>query len=253
MLEVYEKHCSQEGENISSKVNFDGVDLSPLIPTIMTQRKFLRKQMVSEFSERYREITLSDSTDSVKEKETQNTKDLVVEYYYKNMTEIIGQELERTEFCKFMTNFRIELDQTKFGPLIFSLSPVTCYADTRIDNQGSKADPNSYLKQLCVTQGLVSNETVPGEKLSRLWYIPHVSEILVAFNQSNRIVTKGLGFDLKTVIFPNNQVYLKGLKIHGLIKDIFYLVASNSNLLKSNSRYASTNANGIVILISGRK
>jgi hypothetical protein len=102
---------------------------------------------------RYREITLSDSPDSVKEKETQNTKALVVEFYFKNMTEIICQELERTEFCKFMTNFRIELDKTKFGKLIFSLSTVNCYADMRMDIAGNRTDANSYLKQLCVTQG----------------------------------------------------------------------------------------------------
>jgi hypothetical protein len=99
---------------------------------------------------------------------------------------------------------------------------------------------------------MISNETVPCEKLSRLWYIPHVSEILLTFNQSNRIATRG-GFDLKKpVIFQNNQVFLKGLKIQTLIKDIFHLIASNSNLLHSNSRYASTNANGIIILNSDR-
>jgi hypothetical protein len=50
MLEIYQKHCSQEGDIVSTRVNFEGFDLVPLIPSIMTQRKFLRKLMINEFS-----------------------------------------------------------------------------------------------------------------------------------------------------------------------------------------------------------
>jgi hypothetical protein len=74
--------------------------------------------------------------------------------------------------------------------------------------------------------------------LAKLWYIPHVTEIIAGMNRAEKM---GKGHvDLNTIIFKNQQVFLKSTKIHTLIHDIFHLVSVNSNILQGNQRYSAS-------------
>lgn len=79
------------------------------------------------------------------------------------------------------------------------------------------------------------------EKLSKMWYIPHITEIIVGMARPEKI-HKG-PIDLGGTIFKNNQSYLRSYKVHCLIEDIFSLMAAVSSLLQGNQKNTASIVN----------
>jgi hypothetical protein len=52
IIEVYEKYCTQD-HFYYPNVNYDGFDFSPLIPTIITQKRAIRKFAIQEYAKQY--------------------------------------------------------------------------------------------------------------------------------------------------------------------------------------------------------
>lgn len=75
------------------------------------------------------------------------------------------------------------------------------------------------------------------ERLAKLWYIPHITQILVGMARPDK-PQKG-PVDLSSVIFKNNQTFSKSFKVHSLIQEIFSLISSISSLLQGHQKYSA--------------
>lgn len=100
-------------------------------------------------------------------------------------------------------------------------------------------EATAKLKQPAATQGLISNETSGGqERLAKLWYIPHVTEILLGMIRPDK-QNKG-AFDFQAVIFRNSQTYLRSTRVHGLIADLLHVVTVMATVLHKNKRFTAS-------------
>ena len=75
------------------------------------------------------------------------------------------------------------------------------------------------------------------ERLSKLWYIPHITQILVGMARPDK-PHKG-PIDLNGLVYKNGQAYNRSFKVHSLIQEIFTLVSSISYLLVGNQKYSA--------------
>jgi hypothetical protein len=75
------------------------------------------------------------------------------------------------------------------------------------------------------------------DKLAQLWYIPHVTEIIIGMARPDK-PHKG-AIDLKSLIYRNNLTYSRSYKIHSYIEEIFTLIAGVSSMLQGNLRYSA--------------
>jgi hypothetical protein len=132
--------------------NNSAADLQGLIPTIMNQKKILRKIISNEYSKEYRVLILEDIPDSDRENQLKKHKNLLFEFYVNNLFQIVSQDIEKAEFAKFMTDFRCILGQTNFSYLLFSTSPVSKYSEFLQGLNGIEA-AKSVMKQSAATQG----------------------------------------------------------------------------------------------------
>jgi hypothetical protein len=145
-----EVKASEESNDKTDEKLSNAADLQGLVPSILNQKKMLRKIIANEYSREYRSVSIEDIPDEEREIKLRHHKNLLFEFYFNNLFQIISQELERTEFVKFMFDFRIMLDQTTFAPLLFSLSPITKYSEFLT---GAGESSKSILKQRAATQG----------------------------------------------------------------------------------------------------
>jgi hypothetical protein len=127
-------------------------DLNSLVPSIMNQKKLLRKIMLVEFAKENRNLMALDISQSEKDLKMKRLRDRLIEFYYRNMINVVSQEVERSEFAKFMADFRTKLDRASYSNLIFSLSPITKYSEF-LSNTDSQNDDKPILKQPALTQG----------------------------------------------------------------------------------------------------
>ena len=77
-----------------------------------------------------------------------------------------------------------------------------------------------------------------GERLAKLWYIPHITEIVLAMSPPEKQQKNITSID--QLVFRNSQVYLKSSKVYAYIFEIYWLVIIYSKLLQDNKRYAAT-------------
>jgi hypothetical protein len=215
-----------KGENgtITNTIPHAG-ELAPLIPTVISLKKHLRKLMLQEFSKEYKEVALEDITSFQRQCLTRGLKDKVLDFYALNFQHIVMEEVERAEFCHLMMDFRGKLNNTRYGNLIFSIPQNPLMGTTNARGLG--------LKNAAGTQTLVC--TIDGQskqKLASLWQIPHITEILLSMGEPHKI-QKG-SFTLGTLLFKNSQIFLKSLKIYSLIHDIFHIVVVIANILNGN-------------------
>ncbi|KAJ3307179.1 hypothetical protein HDV03_002690 [Kappamyces sp. JEL0829] len=245
-VEVYRRNfClgpkAEDSPEQNDERRSSAADLQGLIPSILNQKKMLRKVLANEFSKEYRTISLEDISDLERESRLKRQKNLLFEFYFNNMFQIVSQEIERAEFVKFMFDFRIMLNQTTFAPLLFFLSPITKYSEF-LAGTGNGETPKSVLKQPAATQGLIINSTsgMP-EKLAHMWYIPHVTEIIIGMARPDKPF-KGT-IDYNGLIYKNHQTYSRSFKVHCLIEEIFTLISGVSSMLQGNQRYSAAVAN----------
>lgn len=104
-------------------------DLHILLPSILNQKKVLRKVMLAEYTKEYKAMVLNDLSDADKDTVIRTFRCNLVEFYYNNMLQVVAQELERSEFTKFMSDFKNVVEKTSYGSLIFSISPLVSYSD----------------------------------------------------------------------------------------------------------------------------
>ncbi|KAJ3322787.1 hypothetical protein HDV06_002648 [Boothiomyces sp. JEL0866] len=227
-------------ERTDNQKDDKGSDLQSLIPTNLNQKKLLRKIMLNEYSKEYKNISLADISDSEKDARMKKFKSGLLDFYYNNLLQLTSLEAERTEFARFCSDFRSFLEKLNYATLIFAISPITKHSEYM--NAGEiSGDGKSALKQPAPTQGMIVHEAFGTERLAKLWYIPHTSEVIMDMMPSEK-AHKG-PIDFGTLIFKNNQVYVRSTRVYTLIRDIFGLVAVVSNILQGNKRY---NTAGIV-------
>lgn len=90
------------------------------------------------------------------------------------------------------------------------------------ENQAVKEEAN-----VMSTQEVVHND----ERLSKLWYFPHLTEIILAKIGSEKLKTP---LDVTQNAYRNSQVWSKSTNIHILIYDIFKLVNLYAHLIQGN-------------------
>lgn len=151
--EFYQRRILLEDPDKALEMEKTGAaDLQGLIPTILNQKKILRKIITNEYSKEYRVLVLEDMPDQERENRLKKFKSSLLDFYSNNMVQIVSQEIEKAEFSKFMTDFKCTLDHTNFTPLLFYVSPITKYSEflagLDINETGKSA-----LKQPASTQG----------------------------------------------------------------------------------------------------
>ncbi|KAJ3269943.1 hypothetical protein HDV01_000789 [Terramyces sp. JEL0728] len=216
-----------------------GSDLQSLIPTNLNQKKVLRRIMINEYSKEYKNISLTDISDTEKEHRMKKYKNGLIDFYYNNLVQVTSLEVEKTEFARFTSDFKAFLEKLNYSTLIFAISPITKHSEYMNASEIS-SDGKSALKQPAPTQGMILNETFGTERLAKLWYIPHTSEVLMDM-MPNEKIHKG-PVDFGTLIYKNSQVYVRSTRVYTLIRDIFGLVAVVSNIFQGNKRYNSAAA-----------
>ncbi|KAJ3313302.1 hypothetical protein HDV04_002286 [Boothiomyces sp. JEL0838] len=211
-----------------------GSDLQNLIPTNVNQKKVLRKIMLTEYAKEYKNITLADTSDSEKDTRMKKYKSGLLDFYYNNLLQLTSLEAEKTEFARFCSDFKSFLEKLNYSTLIFAISPITKHSEYM--NAGEiSGEGKSALKQPAPTQGMIIHEAFGIERLAKLWYIPHTSEVLLDMMPSEKGHKGPIEFG--TLVYRNNQVYVRSTRVYTLIRDIFGLVAVVSNILQGNKRY----------------
>lgn len=127
-------------------------DLQGLIPTIMNQKKVLRKMISNEYSKEYRVLVLEDIPDHERDAQLRKHKNGLIDFYFNNMFQIVSQEIEKAEFSKFMADFKCILEQTNFAYLLFATSPITKYSEF-LSGLDTNDMVKSIMKQSAATQG----------------------------------------------------------------------------------------------------
>jgi hypothetical protein len=86
------------------------------------------------------------------------------------------------------------------------------------------------------TQDILSYSTSPsGEKIVKLWYLPHITEIMLSggLEKSSKVNSS-----LEQVIFRNPKIFTKSAAIYMLIYEIYWMVSMYAKILISNQRLA---------------
>ena len=74
--------------------------------------------------------------------------------------------------------------------------------------------------------------------LAKLWYIPHLAEILVAMDAPEK--TQKATNDLSLNAFKNPQIYQKSTKINLLLYELFSVMVVFADLLQNNRKYTGS-------------
>eukprot|EP00842_Homolaphlyctis_polyrhiza_P006956 jgi/Hompol1/84/HPOL_002445-RA len=172
----------------------------------------------------------------------------LTEWYYANMVEVVVEDCERTEFAKLIFEMRKAAKNILFSPpqnlllharLIFLLSNIQRNSDyfasklhACLEQDG---DEKLRYKQSVQTQNIIATDSAQADKLARLWYLPHLTEIILAMGGPDK-PHKG-AVDLSHRIFKNQQIYSKSTKVHQLLLELYTIVTVYSHLLQDNRRY----------------
>lgn len=103
----------------------------------------------------------------------------LIDWYCRSMLELVSLECERAEFGLIILHLRRHFKESAYARLIFALSHITKPADYFLkiaDDQATIAD--NVTKHTVPTQEVVS-ESMGKDKLARLWYLPHITEIIL--------------------------------------------------------------------------
>ncbi|KAI8821098.1 uncharacterized protein EV422DRAFT_53275 [Fimicolochytrium jonesii] len=227
----------RHGETPTTQKTLD-VDYRLLITAIVPKKKALRKMMLTEYNKGFR--TSGNMTEEERDQVSTTYKYNLYEWYYNNMLEITLEECERAEYAKIMIDFRNTVQKTSYGRLLFRSTKVARHFDY-FSNQdkpsGAEAelDPSQLSMDGVATQEIIQTDLVTTEKISKLWFLPSVTEIVMTSNSSEKS-PKG-PFDLSQRVYRNIGTFRKALSIQSMLLDIFLFVKSYAHLLQDNRRY----------------
>ncbi|XJO74599.1 hypothetical protein BDV3_005400 [Batrachochytrium dendrobatidis] len=203
-------------------------DYRALVTSNLTKKKQLRRILMTEYSREYKLLSTQDITDNQKEQALTKFKVKLVDWYYANFAEVVAEECERTEFAKLISEIRKVI------------SPITKHSDYFASLQDNGAESEKYkYKQSVQVQEVVSNDSGLGpERLARLWYLPHLTEIILAMSGPDKPY-KG-PIDLSHRIYRNKQLFFKSTRIHSLVYELLSIIMVFSHLLQDNNRYSTS-------------
>ncbi|KAJ3344282.1 hypothetical protein HDU93_000072 [Gonapodya sp. JEL0774] len=251
LVEVYEQLLScqdlsrasfaqlqEERQEETNKVISD-VDYKLFICSLVHRKKILRKLMLGEYAKTMPELRQQYLSKSVVPEELfLSMKMKLLEWYYINMREAVTEQCEKLELSQLMQELRKRVFGTKFGKLVFKPSRVRKIMDYFNKEKEPKLD-HVVGEGNVQTQDVAAPPSAAHDKLAKLWYIAHPSEIiLVGLAPLERTIKQVEDFNAP--ILPNSQIYGKSLSLQYQLLDIFHLACVYGQLLRDNNRYQAT-------------
>ena len=214
------------------------VEYKSLVATIAGKKKLLRRIILSEYTRESKSYIEDGISQENMERAIKNFKSDLVNWYASNLSEVVLEDCQKTEFAKLINEMRRHITSAPYGKLLFLISAFKSNADyfNRIDDA---TQSNAYFhRQTVHTQEMkVGDSQSTYEKLSRLWYIPHLTEILVALRPHER-VRKSVVFNFSNKIFKISNVYKKSTHVNAQIFEIYKMICTFGVFLQDNPRYA---------------
>jgi hypothetical protein len=104
-----------------------------------------------------------------------------LEYYSKNLTEVLATECEKAEFGTIVSAMRKHYKTVPYGKLIFAYSnissPYEYFARLSEDRPSFIKAPQQHVPtQEMATFDLTGRQS---DLLAKLWYLPHMTEALI--------------------------------------------------------------------------
>ncbi|KAI9350860.1 hypothetical protein BDR26DRAFT_512554 [Obelidium mucronatum] len=189
---------------------------------------------------RIRNITKKELREIDKDEETMVLKYNLCEWYLSNMKEVAVEECERAEYATLMIEFRIYVQALPAGRVVFRNSKVTRNKDF-VSGGGLQAKDTPKpldLERSIEVQEVVTRVIEGSEKMTTLWYIPHVTESLLTIGVCDKIARANP--DINTKFYQNSKLYNKSIKLQKLVIEIMRCVSIYASLYCDNSRFVKS-------------
>ncbi|KAI8608227.1 hypothetical protein BC830DRAFT_1156088, partial [Chytriomyces sp. MP71] len=215
------------------------IDYKPFIVTcILIKKKQMRKAMLVEYAKESRTISKKEIKEVEREEELLVLKMKLSEWYYRNMKEIVFEECERAEYANLMIDFKVFAQSFSAGRVVFQNSKIQKNKDFVVGaDTSSKAQKMNFDKTVD-TQEVYTRSLEGAERISTLWYLPHVTETLLTFGTCDK--TSKPNPDMTTRFYHNGHVYLKSIRVQKLLFEILRCVCVFASLLCDNGRFVKS-------------
>ncbi|KAJ3107131.1 hypothetical protein HDU97_004824 [Phlyctochytrium planicorne] len=191
------------------------VDYRTLVTSVLPRKKQMRKAMLVEFAKEHKNITKKEVSEAEKEAELQFLRNELIEWYFRSISEIVVEECERAELAKLMLETRRYALSRPIGKILFRQSRITRNAEYFTNDKGrtgteqtKKADTDKIIQ----VQEVVYSEIGGGtDHLLKLWYLPHVTEVLI-FPEAANFLTTQHNFISPTTRYNDSKDYEKNIE-----------------------------------------
>ena len=123
------KANDKHGLPVQEDQNKTEIDYRNLVSTQLPKKKVLRKLMLAEYAKEYRHNLLQDMSTIDMESKMAEYKVRLIDWYSRNMVEMVSMECEKAEFAKIIQDIRRHHLTVPYGKLIFALSAISKNSD----------------------------------------------------------------------------------------------------------------------------
>ncbi|KAI8813737.1 hypothetical protein BJ742DRAFT_377219 [Cladochytrium replicatum] len=222
-------------------------NFKPFVLSWIPKKKLLRRALAQEYAKLHKLVHITETREAKREEQLKTCRGNLIDWYYKNLCEIVVEEYERAEFAKLIEYMKLQIIDSAYGKLIFKYSKIAKISDYFTSQEkGNINEIEIESIQSSETQGVTITDIHGTEKLSRLWYLPHISEIILNMNGSDK-VSKVVGsphsrewgpeaIHTWPLIFRNSLVFQCSTDLQTLIFELFQLICTSSKYVQDNSK-----------------
>ncbi|KAJ3291858.1 hypothetical protein HK104_005749 [Borealophlyctis nickersoniae] len=230
-------HQSQPSATLQT---FD-VDYRMLVTSMLPKKRALRKLILAEYAKESKNFTRQELKEEVKESMLLGVKKALLDWYFSNMFEVAVEECERVEYAKLMLEFRKVATSCMFGKLLFRPSKILKNVDYFTGQEKVSAetdtDPSRMNMQGVQIQEVVFTELGGVERVCKLWYLPHLTEIVTTPTCADK---PSKTVDTSQKLFQNSLIFQRSYNLQSMLFDLFSLVGIYGHLLQDNNRYGGS-------------
>ncbi|KAJ3056732.1 hypothetical protein HK097_004593 [Rhizophlyctis rosea] len=233
------KAPSRQSQTLQTQQTFD-VDYRMLLTSMIPRKRTLRKLMLAEYVRDSKSVLRYDMKDEERDIALQRYKITLYDWYFSNMLEVTTEECERAEYAKLMTEFRKCVNNTSHGRLLFRMSRINkhveyfAFQDKGAISEG-ETDPSKVTMDSVQIQEVVTFDLGVVEKICKIWYLPHITELVMIPTGAEK-PSKG-GFDPTQKTFKNSLIFQRSCSLQSLLFDLFVAVETFARLLQDNCRH----------------
>ncbi|KAJ3231446.1 hypothetical protein HDU81_003753 [Chytriomyces hyalinus] len=236
------KKTRKTGRSVNQKdrnaKQFD-VDYKPFIITsILSKKKQMRKSMIIEYAKEIRNVSKLEVSEAEREDEITILRNNLCDWYFFNLKEVVMEECERAEYTNLMVDFRVYTQSFPAGRVVFRNSKIVKNKDFVVGVANAKEASKLDVERSIDTQDVYTRSLDGAERISTLWYLPHITEALLTFGTCDKISKSNT--DMTTKFYHNGNVFSKSIRVQKLVMEILRCVCLFASLLCDNGRFVKS-------------